>query len=201
MGGELAHAYHMVVYRNPEHRGWTFALPQNSGSEMQAYRAAVLCNINNDRRRNLRPRVAPQAHGDEEVTLKVGTVLPPLEEDVITPDAPNWPGSQRPRFRRKSNVSLNSELSGDSAAAPNTQTPKRTRAANKDGEVMKRHCKTYREVATTRQRAIPFDVGEAIDHARTHSPDNEDLYGVGPDVTLPQNDISNDLILANFRAR
>ena len=77
MAGELAQVYHMVVYRRMEHRGWTFALPQNSDSKTQAYRIADRCNIQVDRRRKLKQYVAPQANDDEEVTLRDGTVLPP----------------------------------------------------------------------------------------------------------------------------
>ena len=50
----------------------------------------------------------------------------------------------------------------------NTRTPKRARAANKDGEFTKRRWETARDVATSFERTNPPDLGEPIDHATMH---------------------------------
>ena len=132
---------------------------------MEDYRSAVLCNINNDRRLNLRGQVAPRANDDEEVAMKDGPLVPPPDEYVIAPDAAEWPESQQPRPCARSDASLNPEASGDSLPVPNTQTPKRARTTKKDEEFTRRHSEISREVATTLEKAIPLDPGEVIDHA------------------------------------
>ena len=76
---------------------WPLDLPPNSGKEMQDYHRAVLCNINNDYRRNLRQRAAPQANSNEEVKLADGPALDPPGKDEIIPEAPERPISYRPR--------------------------------------------------------------------------------------------------------
>ena len=66
---------------------------------------------------------------------------------------------------------------------------------------MKRHCKTCREVAATLESAIPLHLGGALDRATTHSPDYNDLFGVEPDIALPQHDICSGVISASLPAR
>ena len=73
-----------------EHRGWTFELRQNPASKMQDYHIAVLCNINNNRRRKLRQWVAALANGDEEATMEDGSFLPLPDGGAVAPDAPEW---------------------------------------------------------------------------------------------------------------
>ena len=53
MAGEPAQVLHMVLFRRMEHRGWALEVPPNSHSKMRDYNGAVLCDINNGRRRNL----------------------------------------------------------------------------------------------------------------------------------------------------
>ena len=98
---------------------------------MREYHRAVLCAINNDHRRNLRERGAPQANNDEEVKLADRAVMPPSGEGRMAPAVPEWPESHRPRLCSKGAASSCPETSGDSMAPINTQTPKRARAAKK----------------------------------------------------------------------
>ena len=53
MAWGMAQVFHMVVYCWMERRGRTFEPPQTSDFRMQDYRGAVLCDIKDDRSRNV----------------------------------------------------------------------------------------------------------------------------------------------------
>ena len=72
MAGGLAQVYQMVVYRRMEHRGWSFATPQSADARMQAFRNAVLCNMNNDQRGHRRQWVASMTQDHQKVALTDG---------------------------------------------------------------------------------------------------------------------------------
>ena len=121
MAEELAQVHHMVAARRAERRGWTFGPPQNSDQKMRDYGRAVLRNIKNDRRRNLRQWVAPQSQNDEKAQSKDGPILPPPDGGEIAPDAPEWPASRRPDLCPENNASLNPEPPGEYAAVPHAR--------------------------------------------------------------------------------
>ena len=94
---ELVQNRHVVVFRLMERRGWNLDPPPISNRQKKDYHRDVLYNINNDHRRTLRQRVAPQANNVEEVKSTDGAVLPPRDEDKIAPEALGSPESRRPR--------------------------------------------------------------------------------------------------------
>ena len=74
---------------------------------------------------------------------------------------------------------------------PDAQTYARR---GEDGKFMKRHCETFREVATAPGRA-------ALDHATTHWPDYPDSHWPEPCDVLLQQDTSPDVASAHTSAR
>ena len=107
-----------------------------------------------------------------------GTVALPLDVDEIAADAPEWPESERPRKCPIRDVSSKPDSSGDSVAVPNTQTPRRTRATNRDDEFLKRHCVTRRGATATHSRTIALELGEAIGIGET----TETFVGWNPNL-------------------
>ena len=74
-----------------------------------------------------------------------GTALDIPGEDETVPEAVETPASHRPRPCSKGIASPRLDATGESLVLPNTQTPKRTRAAEKAEEFTRRHCETFRE--------------------------------------------------------
>ena len=101
--GEFGQMHDVVVWRRMVHPNWTFDLPPNSDSKMRDCPRAALCSINNDYRRNLRHRGAPQANVDEEETL----ADPPVEDECVL-GKPGWPVLRRPLLCPKDTESRHS---------------------------------------------------------------------------------------------
>ena len=129
----------VLVFRRAERRGWPLDLPNNSDRKSPDYRRPLLCNINNDHRRNLRQWVAPQANDGEEVRPPDGTALTSPRVGEIAPEAPKWPESHHPRLRSVGAGLAGSDTPVDSMIFSDLQTPKRTRAAEKGKEFAETH--------------------------------------------------------------
>ena len=69
----------------------------------------------------------------------------------------------------------------------------RSRNTGKDGEFMKQHCRTPREVASSFEKTPPFDYVAAINNATMFWPKCSGLYGIEFPPLLPRQGAPSDM--------
>ena len=82
-----------------EKNGWSLRPPGVLDLESQAYFDAVMCNMENDKRRSRR-QLAAFSSGDTEALVDSSkqSLLPPDADAVVPPLPPGFPWGRRPRL-------------------------------------------------------------------------------------------------------
>ena len=176
VAGAHIQLHHVVVSRHMEHRVWTLGLQYHADQKMQDYHQAASRSIDDEHRRLVRLWADPKAATEDEVKLADGTILDPLWWDDTVHEEPQWPAPRRPRICSKGFTAPSPENNGDLPARPNTRTPERPRAMDKEGEtsqilrVMEKHRKSSARRPPSPEKPPP----------RTSScrPRYSDLYGL-----------------------